>query len=75
VKPLLLMVAALFLASCGQHGGGNRVALTVKQTDIVAPPGEKTFTEKYGLKITVPSRNLIRAGFECTMMKSTEDGI
>jgi hypothetical protein len=53
-KALPLMLAALFLTACDQHGGGHRAALAVKQTDIVAPPGEPSFPEKYHLKLTLP---------------------
>jgi hypothetical protein len=42
---LLAMLAALFLTACDQHGGGHRAALAVKQTDIVAPPGEPSFPQ------------------------------
>lgn len=51
---MMRLCAALFLASCDQRGGGNERAVTVKQTDIVAPPGEPSFPEKYHLKLTLP---------------------
>ena len=51
---LVAAVAGLFLTACDQHGGGNERAATVKQTDIVAPPGEPSFPEKYHLKLTLP---------------------
>lgn len=53
-KALPLMLAALCLTACGQRDGGNHATLTVKQTDIVAPPGEPSFPEKYHLKLTLP---------------------
>jgi hypothetical protein len=51
---VLAAVAGLFLMSCDQSNGVNNKAKAVKQTDIIAGDGEKTFPEKYHLKITLP---------------------
>jgi len=55
-RRVLLLAAAvgLFSASCEQSSGGDIGARTVKQTDIVAGYGEKTFPEKYHLKLSLP---------------------
>lgn len=54
-RPLgICLCAALFLAGCDQRGGGNERVATVKQTDIVAPPGEPSFPQKYHLKLRLP---------------------
>ena len=44
----------MLLASCHQSSGSNNGAGTVKPTNIVAGPGEKTFTEKYHLSVALP---------------------
>jgi len=55
LKRLLCAAAVgVLLASCHQSSVGNSGADTVKQTNIVGGPGEKTFAEKYSLSVTLP---------------------
>jgi hypothetical protein len=56
ISVLLTAAGEMFLASCDQISKFNNGTRTAKQTDIVAPPSEKSFPEKYHLNIALPMR-------------------
>lgn len=51
---MLAGVIGIFLAACDQSSGESAGVGRVKQTDIVAGHGEKSFPEKYHIKLTLP---------------------
>jgi hypothetical protein len=52
--PLLAVAMFLVFASCDQSDGTKSGVPLMKRTDIIAGYGEKSFPEKYHLRITLP---------------------
>lgn len=51
---LQVIISTILLGSCVQSNGVDIEAATVKQNNIVAGYGEKTFSERYNLNIALP---------------------
>ena len=51
---LFFLMSVMIFASCDRTGESSKRIETMKQANIVAGPGEKTFAEKYGLNISLP---------------------